>query len=69
MKKNFHPKINNIQARCLCGETFSVVSTRPEIIVSFCSRCHPFFTNKQQHADIEGRIDKFNKKYSKFSAK
>jgi len=63
MKKDIHPKNFSIRARCICGKEFSINSTRQEIVVSFCSSCHPFYTQKQQFADIEGRIDKFNKKY------
>ena len=69
MKKNLHPKFNAISARCVCGEKFATSSTREEIVVTFCSRCHPFFTDKQQFADVEGRIDKFLKKYASFDNK
>lgn len=63
MKKDIHPKIFAIQARCVCGQLFPVESTREDIVVSFCSYCHPFYTNKNQFADVEGRIQKFNKKF------
>lgn len=69
MKKELHPNLNNINARCVCGEIFPILSVREDIVVSFCSRCHPYYTNKQQYADVEGRIDKFNKKYAKFGSK
>ncbi len=67
MKKNLHPKNNCFSARCVCGETFETCSTKESIVVTFCSKCHPFYTNKQQFADVEGRIDKFFKKYGKLS--
>jgi large subunit ribosomal protein L31 len=63
MKKNFHPEINEIEARCVCGASFITLSTAKEIVTSFCSACHPFYTKKQQFADAEGRIDKFKRKY------
>jgi large subunit ribosomal protein L31 len=63
MKKNLHPAMNEVKARCVCGTTFTVESTLSDIVVSFCSKCHPFYTNKQQFADVEGRIQKFNKKF------
>ena len=63
MKKEIHPKVFELKARCVCGKDFSALSTKDEIIVCFCSACHPFYTQKQQFADMEGRIDKFNKKY------
>jgi large subunit ribosomal protein L31 len=63
MKKEIHPKTHEFDARCVCGQTFPAISTLKEIVVSFCSKCHPYYTNKQQFADVEGRIDKFYKKY------
>jgi large subunit ribosomal protein L31 len=63
MKKNIHPEVFTIEARCVCGECFPILTTQKEIVVSFCSKCHPFYTNKQQFADVEGRIQKYNKKF------
>ena len=48
---------------CACGETFKASSTKPEINVEVCSKCHPFYTGKQSRASRAGRVDKFNKKY------
>jgi large subunit ribosomal protein L31 len=63
MKKSIHPTLNEVDAKCVCGKHFEILSTQKEITVAFCSDCHPFYTNKQHHADVEGRIDKFRKKY------
>lgn len=63
MKKNIHPENKCINARCLCGKNFTVFSTESEIVTSFCSGCHPFYTGAQQHADVAGRIDKFKKRF------
>ena len=48
---------------CACGETFTTKSTKDEIHVEVCSKCHPFYTGKQSRASRTGRVDKFNKKY------
>jgi large subunit ribosomal protein L31 len=40
-------------------------STRKEISVEICSKCHPFFTGKQKLMDAEGRVQKFKRKYAK----
>ena len=48
---------------CACGETFKTKSTKSEINVEICSKCHPFFTGKQSRGSKTGRVDKFNKKY------
>ncbi len=63
MKKDIHPKNYEATVTCACGETFKTISTRPEINVEVCSKCHPFYTGKQSRASRAGRVDKFNKKY------
>jgi large subunit ribosomal protein L31 len=37
--------------------------------VEISSYSHPFFTGKMKFVDTAGRIDKFNKKFAKFSKK
>jgi len=63
MKENIHPKYFETVAKCACGETFNTGSTKKEIRVEICSKCHPFFTGKQKFIDAGGRIDKFKKRY------
>ncbi len=65
MKKEIHPKIYQAKVKCACGEEFATGSTVKEIHVDICSKCHPFYTGKQKFVDSAGRIEKFNKKYSK----
>ena len=48
---------------CACGNVIKTRSTKPEIHVEVCSKCHPFYTGKQKLVDTSGRVDKFNKKY------
>lgn len=67
MKKDIHPKYYpDAVIRCACGNELRVGSTRPEIKVEICSKCHPFFTGEMKFVDTEGRIEKFMKKYSDF---
>lgn len=63
MKVGIHPEIKEATVTCACGETFQVDSTKEEIHVEVCSKCHPFYTGKQSRASKTGRVDKFNKKY------
>ena len=63
MKKDIHPEMMDCTVTCACGETFTVKSTKPEISVEVCSKCHPFYTGKQSRASRAGRVDKFNRKY------
>ena len=65
MKKDIHPTMQKITAHCACGESFETLSTQPEIRVTICSKCHPFFTGSQKYVDTAGRIEKFQKKYKK----
>lgn len=64
MKQEIHPKYNTIKVTCItCGNEFETGSTKKELRVDTCSNCHPFYTGKQKHATVAGRVDKFNKKY------
>ena len=49
---------------CVCGNSFLTGSTLPEIKVDICSSCHPFYTGKQKLVDVEGRVERFNKRYA-----
>jgi large subunit ribosomal protein L31 len=69
MKKGIHPKYYEVKVTCVgCNTSFTTGSTIPEITSNVCSSCHPFYTGKQKLVDAEGRVDRFNKKYSKFNA-
>ena len=63
MKKGIHPEAHDCVVTCACGEKFTVKSTKSEMTVEVCSKCHPFYTGKQARASRAGRVDKFNKKY------
>ena len=65
MKKDIHPELNEITARCACGNAFETRSTVKEIKVTLCGACHPFYTGAQRFVDTAGRIEKFQKKYAK----
>ena len=65
MKENIHPKYEKAAVRCACGETFETRSTRPNLRVDICSKCHPFYTGKRQLVDMGGRVDRFNKRFNR----
>ena len=65
MKEKIHPQYKEVKIVCACGEAFMTKSTRSNIRVDICSKCHPFFTGKQKIVDAEGRVEKFRKKYLK----
>lgn len=63
MKKDVHPKYQKAVVHCVCGETFETGSTKGELRVDICSKCHPFFTGKQKLVDSGGRVDRFKKRF------
>ncbi len=65
MKTAIQPELHDIVARCACGTTIETRSTSPELKVTICSGCHPFYTGAQKFVDTAGRIEKFEKKYNK----
>lgn len=64
MKDGIHPNYAPSVIRCVCGNTIETRSTKPEIRVEVCSKCHPFFTGKQKLIDAGGRVDRFNKRFN-----
>lgn len=64
MKENIHPKYETTKVRCACGNEFETRSTKKDIRVDICSKCHPFFTGKQKLVDTGGRVDRFNKRFN-----
>ena len=63
MKKGIHPEYVEAIVICACGNTFKTRSTKPELRVEVCSKCHPFFTGQQKIVDTEGRVERFIRKY------
>ncbi|MCY3758042.1 MAG: 50S ribosomal protein L31 [Acidobacteriota bacterium] len=63
MKPKIHPKYVEVTVSCACGETFKTRSTKGDIRLEICSKCHPFFTGKQKLVDTAGRVERFQRKY------
>ncbi|MPM46075.1 50S ribosomal protein L31 [bioreactor metagenome] len=63
MKDKIHPKLYEADVICACGERFKAFSTKKEVHVELCSKCHPFFTGKQKLVDTGGRVDRFMKRW------
>ena len=62
MKQGIHPKYETATIRCACGAEVVTRSTKGDMSVEICAKCHPFFTGKQKFVDAGGRVDKFNKR-------
>lgn len=63
MKEGIHPIYYQATVECNCGNTFVTGSTKENIHVEICSKCHSFYTGQQKATAARGRIDKFNRKY------
>lgn len=63
MKKGIHPDVKEATVTCACGEQFKTMSTKEEIHVEVCSKCHPFYTGQATMQSKTGRAEKFNQKY------
>ena len=63
MKEGIHPNYEQTTIRCACGNVIETRSTKKDIRVEVCSKCHPFFTGKQKMVDTGGRVSHFNKKF------
>jgi large subunit ribosomal protein L31 len=65
VKVGIHPEYVDTTITCACGEVVHTRSTKPEIRVEVCSKCHPFFTGKQKFMDTAGRVERFQRKYNR----
>ena len=65
MKAKIHPKYEKATVSCACGATFETGSTKKELKIDICSKCHPFYTGKQKFIDTGGRVERFKRKYGR----
>jgi large subunit ribosomal protein L31 len=68
MKKGLHPTYNeDAGVVCsTCGTKYDFGSTKQNISLAICSKCHPFYTGQQQVViDTANKISKFNDRVDK----
>ena len=63
MKEGIHPNYQQTTIKCACGNVIETGSTKKDIRVEVCSKCHPFFTGRQKLVDTGVRVAKFNKRF------
>lgn len=63
MKAKIHPDYAKTTITCSCGAVYEVGSTRKNLRVEICGKCHPFFTGQQRIVDSGGRVERFHRKY------
>jgi len=64
MKEGLHPNYEATTITCACGNVIETRSTKKDIKVEICSKCHPFYTGKQKLVDTGGRVDRFKKRFN-----
>ena len=64
MKNGIHPKYEECTITCACGNVIHTRSTKKEIHVEVCNKCHPFYTGKQKLVDTGGRVERFKRRYN-----
>ena len=62
MKEGIHPPYYpDATVQCACGNRCTVGSTKEDIRVEVCAKCHPFFTGQKKYVDTRGRVERFTK--------
>ncbi|MDD4873523.1 MAG: 50S ribosomal protein L31 [Dehalococcoidales bacterium] len=65
MKDKIHPAYySDAKIICSCGNIITLGSTKKEMRVELCSKCHPFFTGERRMIDTAGRVERFRQRYS-----
>jgi large subunit ribosomal protein L31 len=60
MKKNIHPTVYETVIVCAtCGTQWPQTSTRNNMRVDVCAKCHPYYTGEQRIVDTAGQVDRF----------
>ncbi|MEO6508724.1 MAG: 50S ribosomal protein L31 [Patescibacteria group bacterium] len=64
MKLKIHPQYNSeVKVVCsACGNAFTTGSTKENISVEVCYKCHPFYTGEHRFLDTQGRVESFKQK-------
>ena len=66
MKKDIHPRYYpKAKVRCSCGNEFTVGSTKENIEIEICAKCHPFYTGKEKIIESIGQVQKFRERMKK----
>jgi large subunit ribosomal protein L31 len=65
MKKKIHPEYKETTITCACGNVIQTRSTKQNLKIEICSKCHPFFTGTEKIIDSAGRVERFKSKYKK----
>lgn len=62
MREGIHPKYETATITCGCGNAITTRSTKPNLRIDVCSKCHPFFTGEQRLMDTGGQVERFRRR-------
>lgn len=63
MKANIHPTYYDAaEVSCVCGNSFTIGSTKQTFRIDICHKCHPFYTGEMKFIDTLGRVERFQKR-------
>ena len=63
MKQGIHPDYKKTTITCACGAVYETGSSKENLHVEICAKCHPFYTGKQKLVDTGKKKKKFKKKF------
>ena len=68
MKQGIHPEYVEATVHCACGNEFTTRSTKANLRIDLCSKCHPFFTGDQRLVDTGGQVERFMRRMGRSRA-
>ena len=68
MQEGIHPSYESAEIKCACGNVIKTRSTKKDVSVEVCSKCHPFYTGTQKLVDTGGRVARFENRLKAKSA-
>ncbi|MFW6256554.1 MAG: 50S ribosomal protein L31 [Bacillota bacterium] len=63
MQKQIHPELKETTITCACGEVYHTKSTREDVRIEVCGKCHPVYTGRKRKSAKGGRVERFREKY------
>ena len=56
MKEGIHPNYTEATITCACGNVMKTNSTKADMKVDICSKCHPFWTGNLKRETTGGMV-------------
>lgn len=63
MKADIHPAYYRTTVTCSCGAVYHIGSTKENLKIEICGKCHPLYTGQQRIVDSGGRVERFKRRY------